>query len=276
MDRRELSEDEFTKFQDFIYVSSGIRVPDAKRSLLSSRIRRRLSVGEFDCFAAYLRHLKSAAGRQEIRNFLNVVTTNETFFFRTEKHFDWFSTQFLEEVVRSSQRGQHSRKLRIWSAACSTGEEVYSLAICLAENQLRLRGWDLKIIGTDISHEVITKAEDGVYGERVMEGVNDKRRRRYFVHLPEQNRWQVRPAIRELVEFRQHNLLQPFERSEFDCILIRNVLIYFDRESKQKVVQNLIRSMAEESWLIVGPSEGIYDMLGDLKKHSTFLYQKTS
>ena len=204
----ELNPDEFTRFQEFIYTMSGIRVPETKRSLLSSRIRRRLKGTEFDGYRAYLQHLKSPRGTDEIPRFLDEVTTNETFFFRTEKHFEWFSTQFLSGVVRDANQGLQSKSLRIWSAACSTGEEPYSLAICLTENQLRLRDWDLKIIGTDISPNALRQARQGIYKLRAVEGVNDKRRRRYFTRQGDDSTWQVRPGIQDMVEFHQHNLME--------------------------------------------------------------------
>lgn len=271
----ELTEEEFLQFQEFIYGMSGIRVPETKRSLLSSRIRRRLKTTDFDCFQSYLQHLSSKREHDEIERFLDVVTTNETFFFRTEKHFDWFSSTFVHEVVRQQRQGLRQPSIRVWSAACSTGEEPYSLGICLAENQLRLRDWRLEIVGTDISAEVLRNAEQGVYGKRVMEGVDEKRRRRFFTQVSDKPEWQVRSFVKDMVEFRRHNLIQSIDAEPFDCIFIRNVLIYFDRDSKKAVVNNLIRSLADNAWLVVGPSEGIYDMLGGLKKHSPFLYQKT-
>jgi chemotaxis protein methyltransferase CheR len=274
VDSVELNEEEFTRFQKFIYRMSGIHVPETKRVLLSSRIRRRVKVGEFDGFRSYLQHLTSHRGQDELESFLDVVTTNETYFFRTDKHFDWFSSQYLPDAIRQSQRGLRPRSLRVWSAACSSGEEPYTVAICLAENKLRLRNWSLKIVGTDISAEAIKQAKRGAYKERSVEGVNDKRRRRYFTQQEEDSLWHVRPVLKDMVDFQRHNLLERMKSEPFDCIFIRNVLIYFDKESKQKVIANLISCMADNAWLVIGPSEGIYDLPQGLKRHSTFLYQK--
>ena len=274
MPPQELTSHEFKKFQEFIYTASGIRIPDTKRTLLSNRIRRRLKAGDFDDFASYYQHLTSGTGRDELEGFLDAVTTNETFFFRTEKHFEWFRTDFITDVAQRARRGERPRTLRIWSAACSTGEEPYSLAICLAENQLRLRGWTLEIVGTDISEQVLQTAREASYGERSLEKVSDTQRRRYLRHSKEDQRWQVRPAVRELVHFQSHNLMKPLNLPPFDCVFIRNVLIYFDRESKRKVVENIVKSMADGAYLVVGPSEGIFDMLGMLQKRSPSVYQK--
>jgi chemotaxis protein methyltransferase CheR len=271
---RELTSTEFRSFQEFIYKMSGIRIPDSKRTLLSNRVRRRLKAGGFNDFQSYFKHLTSTLGLSELTGFLDAVTTNETFFFRTEKHFEWFSSEFINEMVQQARNGQRCRQLRIWSAACSTGEEPYSIAICLAENQLRLRDWKLEIVATDLSEDALESARHGIYKERAVQSLDEKRRRRHFIKLKDEPPWQIKPDLRGMVTFRRHNLMTPLPGSAFDCIFIRNVLIYFDRQSKQKVVENLVGAMAEGGYLVVGPSEGIYDMLQDLTKHSAFLYQK--
>lgn len=270
---KELTSTEFRSFQEFIYKMSGIRIPDSKRTLLSNRVRRRLRAGGFNDFQSYFIHLTSTLAPSELTSFLDAVTTNETFFFRTEKHFDWFSSEFINEKVRQARNGQRRQQLRIWSAACSTGEEPYSIAICLAENQLRLRDWKLEIVATDLSEESLESARRGIYKERALESLDDKRRR-HFTKLKDEPTWQIKSGLREMVTFRRHNLMTPLPGAKFDCIFIRNVLIYFDRQSKRKVVENLLGAMAEGGYLVVGPSEGIYDMLQELTKHSTFLYQK--
>jgi chemotaxis protein methyltransferase CheR len=273
---QELSSDEFRAFQDFIYCHSGIRIPSTKQSLLSNRVRQRLKSGQFDGFQSYFDFLTSSRGRDELENFLDAVTTNETFFFRTETHFEWFRTDFVQEQVVRSTRGERSKQLRVWSAACSTGEEPYSLAICLMENQLRLRDWTLEIVGTDISEQALATAREGSYKERAVETVSQKQLRRYFTKVRDEPIWQVQSTLKVLVEFHQHNLMEPIKLPPFDCVFIRNVLIYFDRASKQVVVDNLINALADGGYLVVGPSEGIFDMLGALKKQSIFLYQKES
>ena len=141
----EMSKEEFSEFQDFIYKKSGIRVSDRKRTLLSNRIRSRLKAGGFKDYKSYFDHLTSVKGRAELEGFFDVVTTHESFFFRTENHFEWFSNDFITEMINRTKGGEHSKQIRIWSAACSTGEEPYSIAMCLAENKFRLRNWDLKI-----------------------------------------------------------------------------------------------------------------------------------
>jgi chemotaxis protein methyltransferase CheR len=270
-----LSPQQFGRFRDFIYRQSGIRVDVSKVTLVSNRIRRRLRAGAFTDFDAYYAHLTSPQGAGELEQFLDAITTNETHFFRTAGHFDWFKGDFLTGMIQRQRDAAHPPLLRVWSAACSTGEEPYSLAICVAENSLRLRNWKASIVGTDISEAVLKEARTGIYQQRSLEEVSPTQLRRYFDAQPDGNAWQVKPAVRELVEFRRHNLMEPLRLPPFDCIFIRNVLIYFDRESKQAVIKNLIGALARGGYLVVGPSEGIYDMLEPLVKRATYLYQKT-
>jgi chemotaxis protein methyltransferase CheR len=275
MDLETLTPQEFERFRELIYRESGNRVDESKVLLVSNRIRRRLRAGAFTDFQSYYRFLTSPGGAGEMEYFLDAVTTNETHFFRTPSHFDWFRDQFLPEVASREAASGKGRSLRVWSAACSTGEEAYSLAICLAENQFRFRGWKLSVLGTDISNRVLSEARDGVYRLKAVEGLDETYLKRYFDASEADETWTVRPGPRKLVEFRWHNLMEPLKGSPFDCIFLRNVLIYFDRESKRKVIENLVRSLARGGYLVIGPSEGIFDMLEPLVKRSIFLYQKS-
>ncbi len=133
MDASQLTPEEFGQFQAFILKLCGISVPGNKITLLSNRIRRRLKATKIPDFDSYYKFLTSPAGRQELEGFLSAVTTNETSFFRTEKHFDWLRTEFIDQLQGAIRSGERARTVRLWSAACSTGEEPYSIAMCLAE-----------------------------------------------------------------------------------------------------------------------------------------------
>jgi chemotaxis protein methyltransferase CheR len=270
----QLNQQQFDRFRDFIYRKCGIRIDENKVSLLSNRIRRRLKAGDFEDFDVYYQFLTSPAGSGELEGFLDAVTTNETFFFRTRKHFDWLTTELLTELTSQHRAGNRSPSLRIWSAGCASGAEPYSIAICLAENMYRLRNWTLNILGTDISEDALRAAREGAFKPRSVEAVSEKQRRRFFQHEKDGDLWRVRPEIRKLVEFRRHNLLEPLPGTAFDCIFIRNVLIYFDRDSKRVVINNLLNALTDGGYLVVGPSEGIYDMLSPLRRISPLLYQK--
>ena len=276
MDLSQLTKQEFEQFQSLIFQLSGIQVPENKVMLLSNRIRRRVKATRKESFQEYLLFLKSRSGKEELEGFLDSVTTNETSFFRTEKHFDWLRTDFVDDIREQVRQGRHPKSIRIWSAACSSGEEPYTIAMCLAENRLKLLHWKIEILGSDISETSMIKAREGVYGREVAQHVPEKWLGRYFDANEEDSTWTVKKQLRDMVSIHRHNLTEPNPQKEFDCIFIRNVLIYFSRESKKVVVDHLVRSLRNEGYLVVGPSEGIYDMLGMLEKRSPFLYQKAS
>jgi len=239
----QLNASQFERFRKFIYAKSGIRVPEHKVSLLSNRIRRRLKAGDFADFDTYYRYLTSPRGRGELEHFLDSITTNETFFFRTEPHFDWLKGEFFNNVVTEERRGKRPRSLRIWSAGCATGAEPYTIAICLYEKRHRFHDWSITVLGTDISEEALRDAREGIFRPLAIETIEQGRRRRYFTSADE-DRLQVRPELKQLVTFQHHNLMTPMRHTGFDCVFIRNVLIYFDRASKQIVVNNLFQALS--------------------------------
>jgi chemotaxis protein methyltransferase CheR len=274
VDSSQLTIQEFQQFQAFILKLCGISVADNKITLLSNRIRRRLRATNIADFERYFAFLKSAAGKEELEGFLSAITTNETSFFRTEKHFEWLRTEFIDTVTTQARTSQRPKQLRIWSAACSTGEEPYSIALSLAEVQHKLTGWKIEILGTDISEHAVTRARSGLFSGASIDDIPEKLRSRFFTEQAASEMWEARPALKEMVTIKRHNLMEPIREASFDCVFIRNVLIYFNRDSKKQVIENLVRSMANGGYLVVGPSEGIFDMLGMLTKRSTFLYQK--
>jgi len=273
MELERLTTRQFELFQKFIYERSGIKVDASKITLVSNRIRRRLKAGEWADFDAYYRFVNSKAGESELIEFLDAVTTNETSFFRTPSNFDWLKNEYVKELIKDKTLGKRSASLRLWSAACSTGEEPYSIAMCIAEASVLLKGWSIQILGTDISESTLKAAREAVYAKRTMQELDESRVRRYFAEESPGN-FKLRPAVSQMVRFKNHNLMQPIAEPPFDCIWLRNVLIYFDRKSKAKVIDHLVRSLATGGYLVVGPSEGVFDMLGMLEKRSTFLYRK--
>jgi chemotaxis protein methyltransferase CheR len=180
----------------------------------------------------------------------------------------------LPEIVGDARLGKREPSLRIWSAGCANGAEPYSIAITLAENAYRLRDWKVEIIGTDISHEMLGAARQGIYSPRVMTGVTESQRRRFFRSTGDADTWQIRESIRDAVSFEHHNLMRPMPRTEFDCVFIRNVMIYFDDRSKQTAVRHLISALRPGGYLLIGPSEGIHDRLKSLRRVSPLIYQK--
>lgn len=270
----QLTPEQFSRFQKLIYRETGIRMQDGKVTLMSNRIRQRLRHHGLESFDDYERLLASRVHPDEMAAFIDCITTNETSFFRTPNHFEWFSGTFLPEFAARVRSGAHEPVLRVWSAACSTGEELYTLAICATEQAHRIAGIRRVLLGTDISETVLAKAREGRYGARSFEGIDRRRVDRHFVADADGQHWTVKPTVRQGCEFRRHNLLEAARGGPFDCTFIRNVMIYFDRDSKAVAVRHLVAALAPGGYLVVGPADGIHDLLGGLVKRDTFLYQK--
>lgn len=265
---------QFARFQRFIHRETGIHMQEGKVTLLSNRIRRRLKQHGIESFEDYYELLTTRRLPGELEHFIDAVTTNETYFFRTESHFEWLGGPGLDALVARGAAGRRDRVLRVWSAACSSGEELYSAAICLAEAAGRLGGWRFSLLGTDISETMLAAARQATYGKRSLERVSPERMRRHFTALPDGERWVVKEPLRGWCEFRRHSLLEPLGGPRQACIFVRNVMIYFDRTSKETAVRHLIDALEPGGFLVVGPADGIYDLLGPLQKRSIFLYQK--
>lgn len=267
-----LTPEQFALFERLIYRNTGIRMQPGKITLLSNRIRRRLRHHQLNSFEEYYTLLTAGSLQGELEEFIDAVTTNETYFFRTEGHFDWFANEFLDEIATRVADREHPRSLQLWSAACSSGEEVYTLAICLAEARSKLAGWQVRVLGTDISGSSIAAARKACYEGRTLENVSPERLSSYFQQTGEC--WTVRPSVAKPCEFRTHNLLMPLGEKGFDAIFVRNVMIYFDRESKKVAVGHLLDALAPGGYLVIGPADGIYDLLGGMERKSSFLYRK--
>ena len=274
MDLTKLTSDEFDRFRVFIYEETGIRLADGKITLLSNRIRRRLRELDIELFEEYYNLLTQKKLKGELEHFIDAVTTNETHFFRTGGHFDWFIDSFLPTIRTEASEKKRDKSLRIWSAACSSGEELYTLAICIDESRHQFAGWKISLLGSDISETMISAARKGVFPNRSLDQTTDERRSRYFAQLQDDAGWSIRSRLINMCGFKRHNLLDAVPDDPFDCIFIRNVFIYFDKKSKEVAVQNLIQALAPGGFLVVGPADGIYDLLGDLNKKTIFLYQK--
>jgi chemotaxis protein methyltransferase CheR len=270
----ELTNEEYDKFCGLIYRVAGIRIAENKRVMVSNRVRRRLRATGIASFSEYFTFLTSLAGAAEMPAFLDAITTNETYFFRDPQHFDWLGDTFLPEIAQANNHRKHAKRLRIWSAACSTGEEPYSMAIKLLAKWSIFRTWQTTILGTDLSGEALTAARAGRYDARAVKLVDPADFKTLFREDQEAKRWIAVPELKERVTWKQHNLMFPLREEPFDCIFIKNVLIYFDKDSKRTVVRNLLESLSVGGYLVVGPTEGIHAMLDPLKRLSPWLYQK--
>jgi chemotaxis protein methyltransferase CheR len=274
MNHVELTDGEYQKYCELIYRVAGIRIAENKRVMVGNRVRRRLRATGISTFAEYYNFLISPVGNGEMPLFLDAITTNETYFFRDIQNYNWLGDTFLPEIVQHAAVRKRSKSLRIWSAARSTGEEPYSIALKLLAKKSLLSGWRTMILGTDLSGAVLNAAKTGSYDARAVRLVDPGQCQAFFDEEVTTQRWVIRPTVKAVVTWKQHNLLYPLKEDPFDCIFLKNVLIYFDMESKQAVVHNVIGSLAKGGYLVTGPTEGIYTMLDPLSKLKPWLYQK--
>ncbi len=271
----QVSDDLLARYTTLIYDVTGIRMSPQKKTLLSNRVRRRLretGIGSFEQYYTTLRRLKRSD--PEWAAFLQEITTHETYLFRDEMHWNWLRKQYLPELHHAAKSGARPRNLRIWSAACSTGDEAFTIAACIANDLPGFEQWQIKIVGTDIGSETVKQAAAATFGSRAMRLVPAEIRDRWFLQLKDTELWQPHPALRRMTAFRQHNLLEPLHEPSFDLIVLKNVLIYFDTASKQRVVENLRLMMRPGTMLIAGAAEGITDLVKDLRRSLPWLYSK--
>lgn len=278
MDFQTLTAAEFEKFRTLIYQLSGIRVAPTKQILIANRLRRRLTATGLPSFEAYYKHVSTPAGRAEVPNFLDAITTNETYFLRDISQFEWLAGPFLTEVIDLANRGRRPKRLRIWSAASSSGEELYSIAMILKENAARLAGWRIELLGTDLSQQVLETARQATYEERDLRLVDANRRAQFFQKASSTgllSMWTATPELKAMARWKRHNLMDPIVGEEpFDLVFLKNVLIYFDQESKEKVLKNIVAAIRDNGHLVVGPTDSVSRILTDMKRERPWLFRK--
>lgn len=276
MDFQTLTTCEFEKFRELIYRLSGIRVAPTKQILIANRLRRRLKETGIATFDQYFTFLTSPSGKPEVASFLDAITTNETYFFRDLSQFEWLAGPFLDEMIDSANRGRRAKRIRIWSAASSSGEELYSISMILKEQSARLSGWKIELLGTDLSQQVLASAKNAIYEERALRLVDQNRRKTFFQQSPDNpSQWSVVPELKAMTRWKSHNLLQPIVGEEpFDLVLLKNVLIYFDHDSKEKVLKNIVSSIREGGHLLVGPTDSVSKFLTDMTRERPWLFRK--
>jgi chemotaxis protein methyltransferase CheR len=274
MNQELLPDELFASFRALIYRTSGIQIPVTKRVMLSNRLKRRVLATGSGGFAEYFARVCAGLDSEEFDHFIDAITTRETYFFRDDHHFRWLSDRFAPELVDRSRKGKHGKSMSIWSAACSGGEELYSALISLADAHQPPSGWTLNAMGTDISEAALESARTASFGERSLRVVGSETLRRWFVPDGGNGRRTLRDEVRRRATFRRHNLLEPMRDGPFDCIFLKNVLIYFDQESKAVVVRHIIDALSRGGYLVVGPTEGIFSMLDPLQRVESWLYRR--
>jgi len=249
-----MNRDDFDMICRLLRQRSGLVLSPDKAYLMESRllpVARRWKLAGFDDL---VKSLRSKPDEALIRDVVEAMTTNESFFFRDIKPFDQFKELVLPAMLKN-RTGQ--RRLRIWSAACSSGQEPYSLAMILSEMAAQLAGWTIEIVATDLSSEILARAKEGVYSQfEVQRGLPVTLLVKYFVQSGD--RWQISPKIRSMVDYREFNLLtDPTVLGRFDVVYCRNVLIYFDQDTKAKVLDRIANLMPEDGFLFLGGAETV-------------------
>jgi chemotaxis protein methyltransferase CheR len=260
-----LNDGEFARFQQLIFSIAGISMTSAKKALVAGRLAKRLKHHGLASYGAYFQLLSQS--QAEVQVAVDLLTTNETYFFREPKHFD-----FLRERILPTHPS--GRPCRVWSAACSSGEEPYTLAMVLAEN-LGEAAWD--ILGSDISTRVLEQARTGLYAMERMRGLDPAVLRTHCLKGvgSQEGCFMIDPALRRRVRFAHINLNEPLpDVGEFDVIFLRNVMIYFQTETKRQVVARLLTKLRPGGFFMVGHSESLNGLTQGLEMVAPSIYRK--
>jgi chemotaxis protein methyltransferase CheR len=262
-----ISQASFNQIREYIYREAGITIGPEKSAMVTSRLWRRLEITGCADYESYLAFITSKAGYEERCLMLDLLTTNETYFFREPAHFKLLAQQILPQV--------RPRPVRVWCAAASTGEEPYSLAMVLADH-LGIDAWEL--LATDISRKALLHAERGLYRMERLEQMPQQYLKQYCLRGVDEYQGQmaIHPQLRDRVKFAQHNLLQPLAGNQkFDVIFLRNVLIYFDQPTRQQVLDCVLQNLNPDGWLILGHCESLMGLTLPVAQEVPSIYRKT-
>lgn len=264
-----MSQANFNVIKALAYEWTGIKLSDLKENMIYGRLARRvraLNLHNFDQYCALLQ----AEDEQERREFINSITTNLTSFFRESHHFEFLKQQLLPALVT---RNQASRKIRIWSAGCSTGEEPHSIAMVVA-SMAELKHWDVKILATDLDSNVLERAAGGIYSVERFDAFPSAYKQ-FIKKSADGEQVKIVDAVRGLIRFNQLNLLQPWPmKGPFDIIFCRNVVIYFDLETQRKLFDRYADKMVHKGHLFIGHSENLHKISDRFLGLGRTIYEK--
>ncbi len=268
------SEKDFEQLRELVYRHTGIRMADNRRDLIYGRLSRRLRALGLTSFSDYCRYIEEGDDPEELEAFRNAVTTNLTAFFRESHHFDYLANELLPQLSRQKRV---ERRLRIWSAGCSSGEEPYTIAMVLHEALPDVHGWDARILATDLDSAILQKAREGVYDIQAIQRALGPRLKRWFLRGtgPFKGKARVKKELRELIDFQKMNLMEPWPWKEpFDAIFCRNVLIYFDKPTQQKLFDRFASFLPLQGHLFIGHSESPMDLTDRFELIGQSIYRR--
>ncbi|NVK24906.1 MAG: protein-glutamate O-methyltransferase CheR [Gammaproteobacteria bacterium] len=252
-----------------VYDECGIVLSHQKKDMVYSRLARRIRALNLSDFATYLVYLQDNKD-QEFADFINAITTNLTYFFREPHHFD-----FLKNTIVPQMKQNHrlDKRVRIWSAGCSTGMEPYSIAMSTIKSFPK--DWDFKILATDLDTNVLSTAKAGIYQGDSVAGIDNELLQTYFLHDAQGERYKAKDNLKKLITFKQLNLLEPWPmKGPFDVIFCRNVVIYFDLVTKNKLFERYAQMLRPDGYLILGHSETLSRDVSAFKALGGTIYQK--
>lgn len=270
-----LEQKEFELISQYINQNFGIKLPDNKRIMLQGRLIRRLVKLNLKNFKEYTNYVFSKEGKNtELPHMIDAISTNKTDFFREALHFDFLKNNVVAEFLNT----RTGEPMKIWSAACSSGEEVYTIAMVLYDLVQQTPKFDYTILGTDISNRMLEKAQKAIYPESYTATIPLETKKKYLLKSKDPSKQEVRikKELRDKVSFKWHNLMDEEYKInlEFDVIFCRNVLIYFSKENQLHVVQNLCKKLKPNGFLFLGHSESITHLNLPLKNVSQTVFQK--
>lgn len=261
-----LSDREYQLLADLIYEKSGIHLGTNKKELVKARLMKRLKFYQLGTFREYYSLISQDQYANEVVEMIDAISTNVTSFFREKQHFDFLERSVYGPMIAEKKR-RRSARIRIWSAACSTGEEPYSIMMSLLEHVGSTSGWDIKLLGTDISTKVLAIAQQGIYTPQKLETMPPLLKTKYFRKIQEdrENYYAISDQVKGFVTLARLNLMDqhfPF-RGKFDFIFCRNVMIYFDRPTQEKLVNKLSLFLEPGGYLFIGHSESLAGLAKD-------------
>lgn len=267
---------DFNALCSLVHEVAGIKLTDAKSELVRARLSKRMRSLDIYDLGDYLRYVKEDRTQDELITMLDSLSTNLTSFFRENAHFDFVKDTILPGIVARAEQGGDT-SVRVWSAGCSTGEEPYTLALCLLEQLTNLRRYDPKILASDISTRVLETGQKGIYIEDRIRAIPSALLHRYFVKVSEGGRkyYAVKDELKHVVRFRHLNLMEgwPMKR-QFDFIFCRNTMIYFDKPTQNKLVNRFYEQTKSGGYLILGHSESLTGTTHQFKYVKPTIYRK--
>jgi chemotaxis protein methyltransferase CheR len=270
----EFTDPDFQALRTLVKQMTGINLAESKRELVYGRVSRRLRALGLSSFGTYRQLLESGDG-SELVAFCNALTTNLTSFFRESHHFDYLRDDFLAPRRTASRRAE---RIRIWSSACSSGEEPYSIAMTILETMPDWQKWDIKILATDLDSDILARAQRGCYNAERVKGLHPKRLSRFFTETQEgaERTYQVVPELARLITFKQINLMHDLPMSgPLDAIFCRNVVIYFDKDTQRGLFSRLAKLQRPGDLLMLGHSETLFKVSEDYSLIGKTIYRRS-